>query len=210
MSVRRLTLLPLMGAGILAVIATLHAQFPKVHVPKPPAVPGVATPPTPVPAPATRRAGDTWLQVLPNQRGPDQQVLEGAGGEEEGLRRRDGQSRRGDGESRAKQAEADALAKKRAANTMNTMMANAECKDAFKEKDPRSKEIARLEALVADADDKGDQAKSDQIRKRLDPLNARSESTLTARAAARAPPRCTIAWRRRRPHSPGRASASRC
>jgi hypothetical protein len=71
----------------------------------------------------------------------------------------------------AYKAKADALAKDRATATMNAMMKADECKDAFKEKDPRRKEINRLESLVAAADGRGDEAKSEELRKKLDPLN---------------------------------------
>src|SRR5262245_58082804 len=74
-------------------------------------------------------------------------------------------------QANARQAEADAMAKKRAQGTFGTLMATAECTDKFKEKDPRSREIARLEQLVADAEDKGDEAKADALRKKLDPLS---------------------------------------
>jgi hypothetical protein len=165
MSICRLALLPLVGAGVLAVIGTVNAQFPKIpKVPKAP-VPGAKTADPAPPTPATR--GFQCSQInedLINKFLKAQEVKKKVYDDE--MARAEGVMAK----ARAKQAEADALAKKRAANTMNTMMANADCKDAFKEKDPRSKEIARLEALVADADDKGDQAKSDQIRKRLDPL----------------------------------------
>ena len=71
----------------------------------------------------------------------------------------------------AKKAQADALRTKRAQSTVNTMMENGECKDAFKEKDPRMKEIRRLEDLVAAANDRGDEAKAEELSKKLDPLN---------------------------------------
>jgi hypothetical protein len=66
---------------------------------------------------------------------------------------------------------ADALAQKRAQTMVNTMMATEECKDRFKEKDPRSKKIAELEDLIAAANDRGDEAKADQIQKQLSPLS---------------------------------------
>jgi hypothetical protein len=71
----------------------------------------------------------------------------------------------------ASKATADALAQKRAAAMVDTMLKTDQCKDAFKEKDARSKEIARLEAAVAAASDRGDDAKAEELRKKLDPLN---------------------------------------
>jgi hypothetical protein len=166
MSIRRLAVLPLIVAGVLAVIGTVNAQFPKIpKVPKAP-VPGAKTADPAPPTPATRGFVCSHVnEDLINRFLKAQEAKKKAYDEE--MAKSDAVMAK----ARAKQAEADALAKKRAASTMNTMMANAECKDAFKEKDPRSKEIARLEALVADADEKNDQAKSDQVRKRLDPLN---------------------------------------
>ena len=165
MSIRRLALTPLIVAAFLAVIGTVNAQFPKIpKVPKA-SLPGAKTPDPAPPTPATR--GFSCSQVnedLINKFLKAQEAKKKAYDEEMAK------SEAVMAKARAKQAEADALAKKRAANTMNTMMANANCKDAFKDKDPRSKEIARLEALVADAEEKNDQAKADQIRKRLDPL----------------------------------------
>ena len=165
MSIRRLALTPLIVAAFLAVIGTVNAQFPKIpKVPKA-SLPGAKTADPAPPTPATR--GFSCSQVnedLINKFLKAQDAKKKAYDEEMAK------SEAVMAKARAKQAEADALAKKRAANTMNTMMANANCKDAFKDKDPRSKEIARLEALVADAEEKNDQAKADQIRKRLDPL----------------------------------------
>jgi hypothetical protein len=165
MSIRRLALLPLMGAGILAVIATLHAQFPKVHVPKAPAVPGVATPATPAPAPSTPGPANRGFQCsqinedLINKYLKAQEVKKKVHDEEMAK-------------ANAKKAEADALAQKRGTAMMSTMMSTEDCKDKFKEKDPRSKEIARLENLVAAADEKGDEVKSNELRKKLDPLTS--------------------------------------
>jgi hypothetical protein len=66
---------------------------------------------------------------------------------------------------------ADALSEKRAQAMISTVMATEECKDKFKEKDPRSKKIATLEDQIAAASDRGDEAKADQIQKELSPLS---------------------------------------
>ena len=71
----------------------------------------------------------------------------------------------------ANKAKADALAKTRGTQMVNTMMDTGQCIDAAKEKDPRMKEARRLEDLVAAANDSGDEAKAEELRKKLDPLN---------------------------------------
>ena len=72
----------------------------------------------------------------------------------------------------AAKAKLDAANTDRAQKMIDTMMATDECKDRFKEKDPRSKEIARLEDQVAAADSREETATSDALRQKLDPLSA--------------------------------------
>jgi hypothetical protein len=71
----------------------------------------------------------------------------------------------------ANKAKADALAKTRGTQMVNTMMDTGQCIDAAKEKDPRMKEARRLEDLVAAANDRGEEAKAEELQKKLDPLN---------------------------------------
>jgi hypothetical protein len=162
MSIRRPTILPLIVTGVLILVGTPQAQFPKVRVPKAPTIPGVNTP-GPAPGRPTYGAGITddmiarYLKALKVQK----EVLEKERAEAEAEKAR----------AAGERAKADALTRKRAERMVSTMMQTEECKDAFKEKDPRSKEIARLEDQVAAADTRGDEAKSEELRKRLDPLN---------------------------------------
>jgi hypothetical protein len=71
----------------------------------------------------------------------------------------------------ARRADAEALATKRAERMVSTMAATGECTDTFKEKDPRSKNIARLEDLVAAANERGEDAKAEEIQKELSALS---------------------------------------
>ena len=74
-------------------------------------------------------------------------------------------------QAKTKTAQADQLRAQRAQGTVGAMMENAECKDKFKEKDPRTKEIQRLEDQIAAADEKGDEKTSDALKKKADPLS---------------------------------------
>src|SRR6476620_11269164 len=160
MSIRRLAVLPLIGAGILAVIATLHAQFPKVHVPKPPSVPGAktVTPAEPAPQPVKRAfcSGITNEQI--DQFIKAQQVRAQALQSELAK-------------ANAKKAVADAMDKKLASENLEAMTKTGECTDAFKEKDPRSKEILRLDTLAEAATNGNDEAKAEQYQKKSSRLS---------------------------------------
>lgn len=155
MSIRRRALLPLIGAGILVVIATLHAQFPKVHIPKPPSVPGVktATPAEPAPPPVKRAfcSGITNEQIdqFIKAKQVQVQVLQSELAKANAMKDR-----------------SDAMDKKLAAENADFLMKNGECTDAAKEKDPRSKEIARLEALAETATNANDEAKAQQYQRK--------------------------------------------
>lgn len=155
MSIRRLALVPVMVAGVLFLAVALQARFPKIQISKPPSVPGVTQPaPTPAPEPFCGGITDADIDKFLKAKGAEKKVLQ------------DGMAA-----ARANQAKADALAKTRGERMMAEMMKASECKDAFKEKDPRSKEIARLEGQVEAAGNAGDEAKAEALRKRLDPLN---------------------------------------
>jgi hypothetical protein len=157
MSIRRLALVPLMVAAVLAVMGTVNAQFPKLpKVPKAPSVPGVRTE-----APPQQHlycSGITNDQI-------DQYIK---------ARQVQGQALESEmAKARALKAKADALDKNQdAANTklatenVNYLMKKAECQDAFKDKDPRSKERERLETLAEEATNANDEARAQLLQKR--------------------------------------------
>jgi hypothetical protein len=158
MSIRRLTLLPLMVAGVFAVIGTVNAQFPKIpKVPKSP-LPGVNTP-----APEQNQTHLYCMGITNEQ--IDQYIK---------ARQVQGQVLESElGKANAKKAEADALDKKRdaenqklAAENAQYMMKNIDCRDAAKEKDPRAKEQSRLEALAEEATNANDEARAELLQKR--------------------------------------------
>lgn len=157
MSIRRLALLPLIVAGILAVIATVNAQFPKMHVPKMPSVPGVKTE-APPPQQRLYCSGITSDQI-------DQYIK---------ARQVQGQTLASEmARANALKAKADALDKnqdaanrKLATENANYLMKKGECQDAFKDKDPRSKERSHLEALAEEATNANDEARAELLQKR--------------------------------------------
>jgi hypothetical protein len=158
MSIRRLALLPLIGAGILAVIGNVNAQLPKIpKVPKSP-LPGVNTP-----APEQNQTHLYCMGITNEQ--IDQYIK---------ARQVQGQALQSElAKANAKKAEADALDKKRdaentklATENVNYLMKKGECQDAFKEKDPRSKEQSRLEALAEEATNANDEARAQLLQKR--------------------------------------------
>jgi len=158
MSIRRLALLPLILGGVLAVIGTVNAQFPKLpKVPKGP-LPGVNTPSTPEPPQKLYCSGITNEQI-------DQYIK---------ARQVQGQVLQSElAKANAKKADADALDKKRdaenqklAAENAQYMMKNIDCRDAAKEKDPRAKEQSRLEALAEEATNANDEARAELLQKR--------------------------------------------
>jgi hypothetical protein len=161
MSMRGLTSAAAAAAFLAAVGATVDAQLPRM--PKAPSIPGVSRP---APAAAPARKGvvitddviERYLKAIKVQK----EVLAKELGDVEAAR----------ANARAQKAKVDALQSQRAEGQMNTLMKTAECKDTFKEKDSRSKEIARLEDQVAAADTDGNDTKSEALRKKLDPLTA--------------------------------------
>jgi hypothetical protein len=162
---------PLVAGSLVAVVVaflavTLDAQFPKLRVPKTPHVPGVNTPSTP--ATQTSNKSFECSQIT------DELVDQMLKGWEAGQAARDAADKAYEtdmAKANAKKAQADALQSKRGQSAVNAIVQVGECKDAFKEKDPRSREIARLEDQVAAADAAGDEKKSEALRKRLDPLS---------------------------------------
>ena len=167
MSVRRLPSASLVAVVIAFVGVSVDAQFgnPLKKLPKPPSVPGTgAASPAPArrgPEPVTEEEVAKFIKALNVQK----EVLAKEMVEVDALKAK----------AAAAKARADAANRQSAERMVNTMMETSECKDRFKEKDPRSKEAARLEDQVADADGSGDEAKSDALRKKLDPLNAALE-----------------------------------
>jgi hypothetical protein len=160
MSIRRLALLPLMVAGVLAIVGAPHAQI--LHkipgmVPKGP-LPGVKSP---VPE---QNQTKLYCMGITNEQ-IDQYIK---------ARQVQGQVLQSEmANANAKKAEADALDKKRdaenqklAAENGQYMMKNIECRDAAKEKDPRAKEQSRLEALAEEATNANDEARADLLQKR--------------------------------------------
>jgi hypothetical protein len=160
---RRVSLLLAVLAAILVGVSA-DAQIGsllKKRLPKPPSAPGATTPVPPTSASTPASGSLDCSQITDDliDKFLKAQVVRKKVYDEEMAK------------ANAKKAEADALTKRRAESMVDTTMKTEECKDAFKEKDPRSKEIARLEDQVAAADTAGDEAKSEALRKKLDPLN---------------------------------------
>ncbi len=159
----QLRVLPLVVFGALLVGAAADAQIGsllKKRLPKAPSVPGAPAPAAerkPSGPDVTNELIDKYLKAMTVQKQVLAKEMAGA--------------RAKQADADAKKAKVDALATERGQRMMATMMQTDECKDAFKEKDPRSKEIARLEDQVAAADSRGDEAKSEALQKKLDPLN---------------------------------------
>jgi hypothetical protein len=153
MPVRTRQLVFILVAGTLTVSAALHAQFPKPHLPKLPSVPGVkeAAPATPPPATKVYCTGITDEKI--DQYIKAKQVQAKVLAQELAK-------------ANANKAKAEALTKERGQGVVNEMVKLGECTDAFKEKDPRSKEIARLEGLEEAATNSGNEAKAEQYHKR--------------------------------------------
>ena len=163
--VRRLTYTSLLVALIVLLGLTADAQFGNAlkKLPKPPSMPGSSSPATPAPPrpgeePITEEEIARFIKAMQVQR--------------EVLAKEMAQANAVKAKADAAKARLDAANAGRAERMLSTMMETEECKDRFKEKDPRSKEIARLEEQVAAADGRGDEAKSDALRQKLDPLTA--------------------------------------
>jgi len=161
----------LVSCSMIAVVvallaATVDAQFPKLRVPKAPSVPGIKAPS----APAATETSQKSFECSQITEDLVERLLKG---DEAARKAYEAAQKAYDAEmakAKAKRAEADAIEAKRAQGTMGALMQNAECKDAFKEKDPRAREIARLEDQVAAADEAGDEKKSDALHKKLGAL----------------------------------------
>lgn len=72
----------------------------------------------------------------------------------------------------AAQAQLDAGGQRRATVMLGEVMKNAECTDAFKERDPRSREIARLYSLAEAASGRGDEAKAEEYQNKASQLES--------------------------------------
>jgi RNase P subunit RPR2 len=73
-------------------------------------------------------------------------------------------------EAKAKKSEADAAATRAGTAMMNDMAKTGECKDAFMEKDPRSKEVQRLYDLATAASEKGNEKLSEQYSEKANKI----------------------------------------
>jgi hypothetical protein len=155
-------------AALVALIGvTVDAQF-KVRLPKSPSVPGVNSP---APAPAANKTAGKSFECSQITDELVDNLLEAWENANKATQAAQKAYEAEMAKAAAKKAEADAIQSKRGQQSINVMMQNAECKDAFKEKDPRSKDIARLEEQVAAADEAGDEKKSDALHKKLSALS---------------------------------------
>jgi hypothetical protein len=155
-----------MVAGLVVLLGvTSDAQFGKVlkKVPQPPSAPGPGAPAATAPAKRSSHAV-TEDEIA--------KFIKAIAVQKEVLAREMANAKALQAKAAAAKARLDAANTDRAQKMIDTMMATDECKDRFKEKDPRSKEIARLEDQVAAADSRGDEAKSDALRQKLDPLSS--------------------------------------
>ena len=161
MSVRSRAWFAFVLAVALASGAPADAQLPGMNRLKVPKVPGV---PAAKPAEAPTRAYcgqiddrtlDDFLKGLEAERATRAREL---------------------AEAEAKKAEADAAAKKRAEAGFEAMMKLSECKDAAIEKDPRKKEVDRLNLLAEQAtakdDEKAAEKYSNEASALLDKIDA--------------------------------------
>jgi hypothetical protein len=162
MANRRLASAALVAALVALFGGTAGAQFPKLRVPKVPSVPGVKT------APAS---SSNTLDFSNIDDAFVDKAVKGCNAWQNVHDAEVAKANAKTAEAKAKTAQADALRQKQAQVTVNNMMENAQCKDAFKEKDPRTKEIQRLEDQIAAADERGDEKKSDELKKKADPLS---------------------------------------
>jgi hypothetical protein len=151
-------------AALVALLGlTADAQFgnPLKKIPKPPSVPGSSSPATPAP-PRPGNESITEEEIA--------KFIKAMRVQREVLAKEMVQANALKAKADAAKARLDAENTRRAERMVGTMMETESCKDSFKEKDQRSKEIARLEEQVAAADSRGDEAKSDALRQKLDPL----------------------------------------
>ena len=168
MSVSRLASASIVSGCLVLVGVTASAQFGNVlkRAPKPPSVPTAtkpSAPASPAPGPSLYCAGITDENI--------NRYLKAKEVQKQVLQRELAEANARKAEADALNRKADALGQKRAEQMLSTMMATEECKDKFKEKDPRSKRIARLEDLMAAANDRGDEAKAEAIQNELSPLS---------------------------------------
>jgi len=156
MPIRRLARVPLTAGVVVALAATLLAQFPKVRVPK---LPGLPNAPSTTPPQARKAAycdGITSDQI--------EQFLKALNAEQAALDRQLAAAK-------AKKAEADQAQQARGQRVVADMMKTADCKDPIKERDPRTREAERLQKLADDASARGDDTKADEYQKQASALN---------------------------------------
>jgi len=70
----------------------------------------------------------------------------------------------------AMKAKADVMTEKRGKGQFAAMVETGECMDAFKEKDPRSREIGKLDGLAEAATNQGNEAKAEEYQKKSSQL----------------------------------------
>jgi hypothetical protein len=160
---RRLASVAALTAVIALLGVTADAQFgnPLKKI-KPPSLPGSSSPATPVPP----RPGDE-----PISEEEIAKFIKAMNVQRDVLAKEMGSVKALEANAAAAKARLDAANTRRAEQMVGTMMETEDCKDRFKEKDARSKEIARLEEEVAAADSRGDEAKSEALNQKRDPLN---------------------------------------
>jgi hypothetical protein len=147
----------LLVATALVAGVSVHAQFgnPLNRLPKTPSVPGVARPAPPATERRPYGSGITdemitqYIKAITVQKQVLANELAAA---------------------KAKKAQADALAQKRAEAMVGDLTKTSECSDAFREKDPRSKTIFKLEGLAEAATNSGNDAKAEEYQKQSSQL----------------------------------------
>jgi hypothetical protein len=167
MSVRPRALFAFVLVGVLVFGIPAHGQIPgmnKLKVPKVPSVPGVKPVDAAKPAEAPKAAYcgqidakkiDDFLKGLEAERSTREAEIAAAN---------------------AKMAAADAAAKRAAQSNMDAMMKLSECKDAAMEKDPRKKELDRLNLLAEQATAKGDEKASEKYSNQASALSDKMDA----------------------------------
>jgi len=175
MSVRSRALSVFVLAGSLVFAVPAHAQIPgmnRLKVPKVPSVPGVKPVDAARPAEAPKAAYcgqiddkklDDLLKGLEAERSTREKEIAAAN---------------------AKLAEADAAAKQRAQKGFDAMMKLSECKDAAMEKDPRKKELDRLNLLTEQANTKGDEKAAEKYSNEASALSDKMDAAASKACGA--------------------------
>jgi hypothetical protein len=150
MSLTRLASASVVAVAVALSGATAGAQFGNLlkKVPKPPGAPGPAAP-----APAALYCSGITDDLI-NRYLKAKSVQKATIGSE--MAKANALKAKAD----ALKAKSDALGQQRGQAQVSAMMKNMDCTDAFKEKDPRTKEIARLDGLAEAATNSGNDAKA--------------------------------------------------